>query len=549
MSEFEIKFKKITFYFENIFEFKNKEDSLDDFEFKIEDSLKLSLSLKTKKYLEKIVIKYEILKPENFMFFRNGFSSWSPSFFIHKEQKFRLPPIKVLKYHYLNPKEPDEKVSYSFTILKGSNYLLIYPEKTNFLTYFYLEDNELNIVFEVDKLVFGKVDFPKIIFEEKDKVVLNNDFNQKFYGWTSWYYYYRKIDRDAILKNIEYIDKLPIKLDFFQIDDGWQDSIGDWNESLNFKNSLKMISEKIKEKGVKPGIWLAPFVIEKSSKVFKDKSKLILKNKSGNLVKAGFNPLWSGYFYTFDITKEDFLDYILEKLINLKNIGFELFKLDFLYAGFLSFITKRETESILDRFVYIMKRIKEELKDSIILACGAPYILVDNIYDILRIGPDTKDGWKDLFTRLIGFSGNVEAFNSLRNTLLRPLVTKRFFLSDPDVVFLKPKNLGRFEKETILIVDYFLSNIIFFSDPLFNLNSEDFSFLLKLKEIRDYYILDFDFKDYLFKYKISSKDGFIELFVNLSDKKFEIEKNGNELFKKREDKIIYPHETRVFILK
>ncbi|HPB34416.1 MAG TPA: hypothetical protein PLW61_06600, partial [Caldisericia bacterium] len=245
----------------------------------------------------------------------------------------------------------------------------------------------------------------------------------------------------------------------------------------------------------------------------------------------------------------DSIDYVLEKLILLKEKGFELFKLDFLYAFFNSYITKKNDESIYDRYIFVMKKIKKELKESKILGCGAPYILMDGIYDILRIGPDTKDGWKDYFTRLIGFSENVEAFNSLRNTLFRTISTPKFFLSDPDVVFIKPKKLNSFERNSILIIDYFLSNVIFFSDPLYNLNDNDFSLLLKLKEIKNYYITDFKFNDYLFEYKISFENNIINLYVNLSDKRQEIEIKGDEIFNKRDDNFIYPHESRVFIQK
>lgn len=550
MNEFQLRFNKILFYFNKILEFKEKKGENEDFDYKIEDKkIKLNLFLKHKKYLKKIVIEYEILEPENAKIFRNGFSSWSSSYLIEQNKKFRNPPIKELKYHYLNPIDPDERCSYFLTYLKNNKYLIFYPENSSIFTYFYLKDNLFRINLEIDKEVYGEVNLPEILIKESDYPILNGDFNEKIYGWTSWYYYYRNIDKEKIIKNIDYIDKLPINIDYFQIDDGWEDYIGDWNEKPNFKNSLKEISEKINEKNVKPGIWVAPFAVEKSSKIFKEKSPLILKNKNGKPVPVGFNPLWGGYFYALDMNRDDSIDYVLEKLILLKEKGFELFKLDFLYTFFNSYITKKNDESIYERYIFVMKKIKKELKASKILGCGAPYILMDGIYDILRIGPDTKDGWKDYFTRLIGFSENVEAFNSLRNTLFRTISTPKFFLSDPDVVFIKPKKLNSFERNSILIIDYFLSNVIFFSDPLYNLNDNDFSLLLKLKEIKNYYITDFKFNDYLFEYKISFENNIINLYVNLSDKRQEIEIKGDEIFNKRDDNFIYPHESRVFIQK
>ncbi|HQP00313.1 MAG TPA: hypothetical protein PL042_06865, partial [Caldisericia bacterium] len=108
MNEFQLRFNKILFYFNKILEFKEKKGENEDFDYKIEDKkIKLNLFLKHKKYLKKIVIEYKILEPENAKIFRNGFSSWSSSYLIEQNKKFRNPPIKELKYHYLNPIDPD----------------------------------------------------------------------------------------------------------------------------------------------------------------------------------------------------------------------------------------------------------------------------------------------------------------------------------------------------------------------------------------------------------------------------------------------------------
>lgn len=550
MNDFKLNFFKIRFYFHSVIDFNDNNFESEEFSFNYDLKEKiLKIFLKEKKFLDKIEIIYKIENPKNFYFFRNGFSSWSPSFLIDKNHKFRSPPIKALLNHYLYPKELKEKFSYFITYLKNDKYFFIYPESLNFLTYFDIIDNFLSIFFEVDKEVTGEIIFPKIIFIERENPIINYDFNEKIFGWTSWYYYYRKIDKEELIKNIDFLDKQPITLDYFQIDDGWQDSIGDWNENDKFKDSLKIIVQRVNEKRVKPGIWISPFVVQKSSNVFKKRNELILKDKNKNPVPVGFNPLWGGYFYALDINREDSIDFVLEKLSRLKEIGFELFKLDFLYSFFNSFISKGKSYSIYERFLEVFKKIKDILKESKILACGAPYIFNEELYDILRIGPDTKDGWKDLFTRIIGFSGNVEAYNSLRNTLNRVVITPKSFLCDPDVIFLKPKKLNIFERETIIIINYFLSNVIFFSDPLYSLNYEDYTLLKKLMEFKNYTISDFYFKDEIYEFKLKSNSSLFEIKVNLSDKKMVFKNHGEELFKLRKDNTLFPHETRVFKLK
>lgn len=156
-------------------------------------------------------------------------------------------------------------------------------------------------------------------------------------------------------------------------------------------------------------------------------------------------------------------------------------------------------------------------------------------------------GGKILFLRLISFEGRVEAFNSLRNTLLRVIFSPQKFLFDPDVIFLKPKKLNNYEKETIEITNFLLSNVIFFSDPIYKLTEDDFYLIEKLREIGDYSLYDFEFQDDLYKYSFNGEKFKFCLYVNLSDKVKKIEKYKEEFLKKREDNLIYPHESRIFI--
>lgn len=545
MKEFDIVFEKIEIESTEKFEFIEKEKNLPLFDYKLYSPIEIIFKPKGRIFIKQISTTYLINKPKDYFIFRNGFQSWSPSNFFKNEIKEKAPLLKILKYHYLDPENLSSNISYSFTVLKGDKqYLYLINDNSDHFVYFVFEKNKIKIVFEIDRFLNEEVKL-KIKVEESEKPILNQNFNKKIYGWTSWYYYYRNINKEEIFKNIDALENIPFKLDYFQIDDGWQKSIGDWEENEKFRNSLKEICDRLNKKGILPGIWLAPFITEKNSKVFLERKDLLLKNKHGEIFPCGYNPLWSGYFYPLDIEKEEVKEKILKSLKHLRELGFKLFKLDFLYAGF---IKGDNSASRYEKFVNFMWEIRNELKDSIILGCGAPFILKDNLYDILRIGPDTMDGWKNSFLRLIGFEGRVEAYNSLRNTLLRDIFTPQKFLFDPDVIFLKPKKLNNFEKETIIIVNFLLSNIIFFSDPIYHLKKEDFVLIESLKQIGDYSLIDFDFQDDLYKYTFNGEKYDFCLYVNLSDRVKKVDRNKKEFFKKREDNLIYPHESRIFVL-
>jgi alpha-galactosidase len=523
MSEFKIEFEKIIFKLDKNYEFFEKENETSNFEFSIKDNFLIVFKPKEKIYLKKVLLVLNILEPKNFHIFRNGFQSWSPSYPFYNKIKEDTPLIPILKYHYLDPENLNPNISFIFTYLKGEkNYLIFYPKDFNFYNYFVFDDRKITITFEIYKKIENDMNLEVEIYE-KENPIENFDFSKKVFGWTSWYYYYRKIIPDEIFKNIDSIDRIPFKINFFQIDDGWQKSIGDWNENEKFIGFFEKFCEKLNKKEILPGIWVAPFIVEKNSEIFKHRKDLIMKNREGKIFPVGFNPLWSGYFYALDISKEEVQDRILNDLERLRKIGFKLFKLDFLYAGFIKSL---QDESRYEKFIKIFKEIRYILRDSTILGCGVPFILFDDIFDIVRIGPDTMDGWKNRLMRFISFPGRVEAYNSLRNTLFRNVSTKQRFLFDPDVIFLKPKKLNKVEKETIILTNYLLSNIIFFSDPIYSLNDEDFSLLRELLKFKKIELFDFSFDDEFMIYKFNI-DNFKYLFlVNLSDKIVDLSEKG-----------------------
>ncbi|RLD15077.1 MAG: hypothetical protein DRI28_01725 [Caldiserica bacterium] len=481
---------------------------------------------------------------EKVKLFRNGFQSWSPSFEIERDTKIKKPLLPFLKISYLDPKDSGIKDSYFLTYIKRDNtYHFLIPENYNLLVKFSLLKEGLKITFEIGKSI-REVSLPKIKISSR---FLWKGGKQKVYGWTSWYSYYRKISHQEIEKNINSIKTLPINLNYFQIDDGWEMSVGDWFENNKFKGTLKKLADGINKNNVKAGIWMAPFVVEKRSEIFRKHREWILKDRKGRMKFAGFNPFWSGLFFPLDITREDVKDYILGRIRYLRKLGFDLFKFDFLYSLFIPGRHKKDI-SRMELFYEGMRILKEGVEGGEILGCGAPFILKEGLYDILRVGPDTKDSWRDWFLNLIGYEGETSAMNSLRNTLSRSFILSKFFLKDPDVIFLKPEKLTRIEMETLIISNFFLSDIIFFSDPLYKLNRNHFSLLFSLKQYEDFTLNEFQWDNQLFKFKGTVGNGSISGFVNLGDRKVKIEtKDLKEILFKKDRDFLYPHETRVFV--
>ncbi len=115
----------------------------------------------------------------------------------------------------------------------------------------------------------------------------------------------------------------------FVIDDGWQDSYGDWGiDYKKFPNGLKPVFDYIKSLGMKPGLWISVGSASAESNVFKAHPEWFVKDQ-----KDGFaNLQLEGE--SFDIKSACFTtgwkDYIKDVLLKLSiDYGLEYMKLDF----------------------------------------------------------------------------------------------------------------------------------------------------------------------------------------------------------------------------
>ena len=115
----------------------------------------------------------------------------------------------------------------------------------------------------------------------------------------------------------------------FIIDDGWQDSYGDWGiDKTKFPNGLKPIFDFIKSLGMKPGLWISAGSASKSSKVYKEHPEWFLRDKNGKLANNHIDG------DEFDIVSACFStgwkDYIKNVMLKLTlDYGLEYIKLDF----------------------------------------------------------------------------------------------------------------------------------------------------------------------------------------------------------------------------
>lgn len=308
-------------------------------------------------------------------------------------------------------------------------------------------------------------------------------------GWTSWYYYYNSINEDIILKNLENYSVRDIPIDVFQIDDGYQSAVGDWllcNDK--FKNGMGNLANKIKEKGYKAGIWLAPFVCEKNSQVYKNHKNWILRDLNGEMVIAGHNSLWSGEYYTLNFYNEEFRSYLKEVFKYVIEIwGYDIVKLDFLYAVA---IEPRENKTRGKIMREAMEFLRELCGTKMILGCGVPLISAVGLTEYCRVGSDVALTWEEPKGKMLNFRERNSTFNSITSTIGRRGLNGRAFISDPDVFILRSnKNEMSFnQRYSLLLINCIFGGLVFTSDNIEEYSEEEMdiymsSFPLKEKKI------------------------------------------------------------------
>ncbi len=251
--------------------------------------------------------------------------------------------------------------------------------------------------------------------------------------WCSWYSLYTAIDQEILPKIFNGLGDLPF--DVLQVDDGWQVSIGDWEANKKFPSGMAALAGKIKSTGRKAGLWLAPLIAVKSSRLFKEHREWFLKDKRGNFVSAGIN--WGEQLYGLDMTHPEVIGWLTALMKQVRAWGFEYLKLDFLYGGALP---AKRYKDIPREAAYRngLKVLRDAMgTETFFLTCGAPIIPSLGLCDAMRVGPDVAGEWENYRDAALLSNPTAPATkNAIRTTLHRLWLSPLIHL-DPDVAYFR----------------------------------------------------------------------------------------------------------------
>jgi alpha-galactosidase len=258
-------------------------------------------------------------------------------------------------------------------------------------------------------------------------------------GWCSWYYYYSSVSERDMLENLDTLTERHARtpVEYVQLDDGYQTCIGDWL-SLNekFPSGLRHLTDRIRERGYKPGIWLAPFIVSEDSETYRQHPDWVLRDSRGLPLNALYN--WNTTNYALDTTRPDVQAWLREVVRTMvEEWGFEYLKIDFVYAAALRAARHDRTSTGVQAYRLGVTTIREAAGDSFILGCGAPLAPSVGLVDGMRVGPDTATEW-DPYGDPYGSAPALQ--HAIRSTLARGWMHDRLWTNDPDCLLVREKD-------------------------------------------------------------------------------------------------------------
>lgn len=166
-------------------------------------------------------------------------------------------------------------------------------------------------------------------------------------GWCNWFFTYEHVTEEEILRNAEFAARTlrPLGLEYIQVDEGFQRWHGEWEGNDRFPHGMKWLADRIRALGLKPGIWLAPYVISEPTEVFQKHPEWLLRHPDGRLKRVGPWPSEDSDWarnenpkrYGLDITHPGAAAWLADLFKTVgREWGYEMIKIDFVDWSLLS---------------------------------------------------------------------------------------------------------------------------------------------------------------------------------------------------------------------
>ncbi len=251
-------------------------------------------------------------------------------------------------------------------------------------------------------------------------------------GWCSWYCFGPKVTAEQVVENLDFIAGNMPSLRYIQIDDGYQPAMGDWLETGQaFGGNVQNVLKQIRDKGFEPAIWVAPFIAEAGSNLFRAHPDWFMKDDEGKPLaadKVTFGGWRRGPWYAVDGTHPEARAHLESVFRTMRNDwGVTYFKLDANFWGTMPGGRLHDPKATrVEAYRRAMEAIRRGTGDAFILGCNHPLWPSLGLIHGSRSSNDISRTWARFKTV------------ALQN-LQRGWQNGRLWWNDPDVVELAGK--------------------------------------------------------------------------------------------------------------
>ncbi|MGL4205098.1 MAG: glycoside hydrolase family 36 protein [Aeromonadaceae bacterium] len=216
-------------------------------------------------------------------------------------------------------------------------------------------------------------------------------------GWCSWYHYYAEVTRQDIVENLQQMSSKFPRFQFVQIDDGYQKAMGDWLlPAEHFSGGLSSLVATIHDAGFEPALWVAPFIAEPGSQLFRDHPEWFVKNAQGEPMPAE-SVTYGGWrctpWYVLDGTHPGVQAHLRQLFHTLRQeYGIRYFKLDAnfwgaIHGGRFSHPDATRIQAYRQGMAAIFEGAGA---DSFLLGCNAPFWPSLGLVHGMRVADDVE---------------------------------------------------------------------------------------------------------------------------------------------------------------
>jgi len=287
------------------------------------------------------------------------------------------------------------------------------------------------------------------------------------YHWNSWYEYQHNFSFEQLKEVLLGLDaiKPKIPLQTVQIDDCYC-TLGDWLETNDrWPRSMEDAAREIFQRGYRAGIWVAPFVVDENSKIFKNNPEWIIRDLNGIPIRQ--QNFRDSNLFALDGSHPDVQRYIARVFRTFRKMGFTFYKTAYLAWGLKDSYNIRRydrNKSSVQILVDVLKIIREEIgAGAYWMASNAPFAPLIGFVDGMRISANVEADWTSGgIGNMFQESYNCQYFNNV------------YWQNDPDTIFLRDvnNNLSDTEKKSIALWDGILGGTVNTSDRFSTLTEE-----------------------------------------------------------------------------